>query len=66
MELKVRAWAQKNGKRVHGQAVFRKHDSIIDHLVPLQVLMEESRLKGNKLYCCFMEFKKAFVMMPHA
>ena len=26
--------------------------------------MEESRLKGKKLFCCFVDFKKAFDMVP--
>ena len=26
--------------------------------------MEKSRLRGKGLYCCFIDFKKAFVMVP--
>ena len=48
----------------HGQAGFRKHHSTIDHLVTLRVLMEESRLRSKGLYCCFVDFKKAFDMVP--
>ena len=64
MEKKLSEWAENNGKCALGQAGFRKHHSTIDHLVTLRVLMEMSRLKGKKLYCCFVDFKKAFDMVP--
>ena len=48
----------------YGQVGFRKHHSTIDHLVTLRVLMEESCLRGKGLYCCFVDFKKVFDMVP--
>jgi len=64
MEKKLSKWAEDNGKRAKRQAGFLQHHSTIDHLVTLCVLMEESRLKGKQLYCCFVDFKKAFDMIP--
>ena len=64
MESKISVWAEINGKRAYGQVGFRKHHSTIDHLVTLQLLMEESRLKGKGLYCWFVDFKKTFDMVP--
>ena len=64
MEMKLSTWAESNNKRAHGQAGFRKSHSTIDHLVTLRVLMEESRLAGKGLYCCFVDFKKAFDTVP--
>ena len=29
------------------------------------LFMEESRLRGKCLYCCFVDFKKTFDMVPH-
>ena len=51
-------------ERAYGQVGFRKHHSTIDHLVTIQVLIEESRLRGKGLYYCFIYFKKAFDMVP--
>ena len=65
MESKVSAWAEKNGKRDYRQVGFRKHHNTIDHLVTLQVLMEESHLRGKGLYYCFVDLKKVFDMVPH-
>ena len=64
MEMKLSSWAEDNDKRAHGQAGFWKAHSTVDHLVTLRVLMEESRLAGKGLYCCFVDFKKAFDMVP--
>ena len=59
MEMKLSSWAELNNKRARRQAGFRQAHSTIDHLVTLRVLMEESRLAGKGLYCCFVDFKKA-------
>ena len=47
------------------QQLFPKHHSTIDHLVTLRVLMEENPLRGKGLYCCFVDFKTTFDMVPH-
>lgn len=64
LEMQLSKWAESNNKRAHGQAGFRPDHNTIDHLVTLRVLMEESRLKGETLYCCFVDFKKAFDTVP--
>lgn len=64
LEQSIGTWAETNGKRAKEQAGFRPKHSTIDHLVSLRVLMEESRLKGKTLYCCFIDFTKAFDTVP--
>lgn len=64
LEQAISSWAETNGKRAIGQAGFRPKHSTIDHLISLRVLMEESRLKGKTLYCCFVDFTKAFDTVP--
>eukprot|EP00249_Psilotum_nudum_P014414 c24809_g1_i1 orf=143-907(+) len=64
IETKLSKWAEKEKKRAIGQAGFRPKHCTIDHLITLRVLMEESRLKGQPLYCCFIDFKKAFDTVP--
>ncbi|MCO5579440.1 hypothetical protein L7F22_033295 [Adiantum nelumboides] len=64
IEQDICAWAENNGKRAIGQARFRPKHSTVDHLVTLRILMEETRLKGKTLYCCFVDFKKAFDTVP--
>lgn len=64
LEQNISSWAETNDKRAREQAGFRPKHSTIDHLVSLRVLMEESRLKGKTLYCCFVDFTKAFDTVP--
>ena len=65
-EQALSLWAETNNKRAKGQAGFRPKHSTIDHLISIRVLMEESRLKGQALYCCFVDFTKAFDTIPRA
>ena len=55
---------KKNDKRGYRQDGTRKYNRTINHLATFQILMEESLLRGNDLYCCFVDFKKAFYMVP--
>lgn len=64
MENKISSWAEENSKRAKSHARFCKHHSTRDHLVTLRVMMEEIRLRGEGLYCCFVDFKKSFDMIP--
>lgn len=64
IENKLSLWAEFNKKRAVGQAGFRKNHNTADHLTTLRVLMEESRLRGQPLFCCFIDFKKAFDTVP--
>jgi hypothetical protein len=64
MEQKISTWAESQNKRALGQAGFRPKHSTVDHLVTLRVIMKESRLQGKTLYCCFVDFKKAFDTIP--
>ena len=42
------------------QAGFRKHYSTVDHVFTLKMLIDFYMLKGKKLYCAFIDYKKAF------
>ena len=64
LEIQLSQWAESDNKRAYGQAGFCPNHNTIDHLVTLHILMEKSRLKGETLYCCFVDFKKAFDTVP--
>ena len=36
----------------------------LKHLVTLRVLLQESCLRDTGLYCCFVDFKKSFDLVP--
>ena len=66
MEQKISTWVESTSKRALGQVGFRPKHSIVDHLVTLRVIMEESWLQGKTIYCCFVNFKKAFDSVPQS
>ena len=55
MKQKMSTWVESTSKRELGQAGFRPKHSIVDHLATLRVIVEESRLQGKTLYCCFVD-----------
>lgn len=65
LETKISTWAQEANKRLVEHAGFRKEHRIANHLVTLRVLMDESRLKGHSLLCCFLDLIKAFDTVSH-
>jgi hypothetical protein len=50
--------------RAKGQACFRPDYKTIDHIFILQAIVEEARHHSLKVYCCFVDFQKAFDTVP--
>ena len=46
------------------QTVFRRNFSTLDHIFTLRSLIEQARADGRRLYCCFVDFRKAFDTVP--
>ena len=53
----------RNG-RASGQAGFRKDYRTTDQIFIINTLLQQARHQPRKLYCCFVEFKKAFDLVP--
>ena len=64
LEKKISRWLASEGKRAKGQAGFRRHHSTTDHLITLRIIMEECRNDKSNLFCCFVDFRKAFDIVP--
>jgi len=60
LENKISIWLESEGNRAKGQAGFRRQHSKTDHLVTLRIIVEEFRNDKSNLFCCFVEFRKAF------
>jgi hypothetical protein len=50
--------------RARGQAGFRPAHQTIDHIFTLWAIIEEARHRSSKVYCCFVDFRKAFDFVP--
>jgi hypothetical protein len=64
LEARLSSWVEKKGLRARGQAGFRKDFRTTNNLYILQTLIEQSIHKRKKVYCCFVDFHKAFDTMP--
>jgi hypothetical protein len=65
LKARLSSWAKERGLRARGQAGFRKDFHTIDNLYILRTLIEQNTHKRKKVYCCFVDFHKAFDTMPH-
>jgi hypothetical protein len=64
LDKRLSEWAKQHGLHAKGQARFCKDYRTIDQLFILQTLIEQSKAKKKPLYCCFVDLKKAFDIMP--
>ncbi len=64
LEARLNRWVEERGLRARGHAGFRKDLRTTDNLYILRTLIEQSTHKRKKVYCCFVDFRKAFDTMP--
>jgi hypothetical protein len=64
LEKKIGTWLQSHGKRARGQSRFRGHHSTLDQLVTFRIIAEEFFIDKTNLLCCFVDFRKAFDIVP--
>ena len=60
LDTRLRSWAEENNIINENQFGFRKNKSTIDCLYILQAIINKHLSKKKKLYCTFVDFKKAF------
>ena len=64
LEARASAWAEFKKCRAKGQAGFRKDFRTTDQVFIIQTLIKQAKHAKRKLYCCFLDFKKAFDLLP--
>jgi hypothetical protein len=64
LEKKISIWVEIHGKRVKGQARFRRDHSIVGHFFTFRIIAEEFRNTKANILCCFVDFRKTFDMVP--
>ena len=60
LDTRLRSWAEENKIINDNQFGFRKNKSTVDCLYILQAIVNRQLNKKRKLYCAFVDFKKAF------
>ena len=64
LEARASGWAEHEKCRAKGQAGFRKDFRTSDQVFVIQTLVRQAKQTKRKLYCCFVDFKKAFDLVP--
>ena len=64
LENKISKWAEERDKRAKGQAGFRPKHSTVDHCITLRHIIEKVWEKKEEVFCCFVDFRKAFESVP--
>jgi len=63
MENRISKWAEVKEKRAKGKAGFRLKHSTVDHGITLRHIIEKVGEGKEEVFCCFVDFKKAFDMV---
>ena len=66
LEKNISEWLEMEGKRVKGQAGLRRNHLAMDHLITLRIIAKECRNNESDLFCCFVDFIKAFDTLPRS
>ncbi len=64
LENKISKWAEERDKHAKGQAGFRPKHSTVDHCITLRHIIEKVWEKKEEVFCCFVDFRKAFDSVP--
>jgi len=64
LDKRLNKWAKQHGLCAKGQAGFHKDYRTTNQLFILRTLIEQSKAKKKPFYCYFMDFKKAFDIVP--
>ncbi len=64
LDKKLSEWVEQHGLHAKGQVGFCKDYRTIDQLFILQTLIKQNKAKKKPLYCCFVDFKKVFDIVP--
>jgi hypothetical protein len=64
LEKKISKWAEERDKRAKGQAGFRPKHSTVDHCITLRHIIEKAWEEKEEVFCCFVDFRKAFDTVP--
>ena len=60
LNKRLTKWSESNKIISENQAGFRKGYQTFDHIFPLQTLAKQYMNKKQKLFVCFVDFKKAY------
>ena len=64
LNARLTTYLEDAGLRARGQAGFRPGYGCSDHILALRAIIERQRARGQRLYACFVDFTRAFDLVP--
>ena len=64
LNKRLMEWTEKHKLRANAQAGFRSDHRCPDNVFILRTLIEQAKAHKKSLYCCFIDFSKAFDTIP--
>lgn len=64
IDIYLSGWLESVGIRARGQVGFKEDYQTMDHIFTLRAIIEEAKHRSSKIYCCFVDFHKAFDTVP--
>jgi hypothetical protein len=64
LENKIILWLEIHSRRAKVQAGFKRYHSTVDDLVTFRIIAEEFCNNKTNIFCCFVDFRKYFDMVP--
>ncbi len=64
LDKRLSEWVEQHGLHAKGQVGFRKNYRTTDQLFILRIMIEQSKENKKPFYCCFVNFKKTFDIVP--
>ena len=64
LNTRLSEWSEQHGCRADTQAGFRKDHRCSDNVLILRTLIEKCKANKKPLYCCYVDFSKAFDTLP--
>ena len=65
IEEYISKMAHARGFRAGNQVSFRRDHRTTNHILTLNAIIEEARFRKAPVFCCFVDFRKAFDTVPH-
>jgi hypothetical protein len=63
-DKRLSEWVEQHGLRAKGHVGFCKDYHTTDQIFILRTLIEQNKAKKKPFYCCFVDFKKVFNIVP--
>lgn len=64
LDIFISKFVEAKKLQAKGQTIFRSNHRTYDHILTLRAIIEEAKVNKHRIYCYFINFRKAFDIIP--